>query len=197
MTFEWSIRGKSDERSGRRKGLGVFLDGALLFCALTFGLFIRFGVYESMMVVSGSMEPAMPVGACFLVDHRSSLHGEWQRGDVVLFDTPPGTQWAAGGDYVKRIIALPGDTIELRAGQVILNGRPLAEPYLKETPDPETQRPRQIPPGRYFVMGDNRNDSEDSRYNGTVDDGSIRGKMVLQYWPLADFGVMRRPHYSR
>jgi signal peptidase I len=120
-----------------------------------------------------------------------------ERGDVVVF-TPP----APGEDkpYIKRIIGLPGDTVEVRDEGVFINGQRLDEPYLEGNPTrcrsgiTEFCGPLTVPEGQIFVLGDNRNNSEDSRYFGPVPEGNVIGKAWVTYWPTDMIGVV--PHYD-
>jgi signal peptidase I len=109
-----------------------------------------------------------------------------KRGDIVVFNTPPRALVACGtgGVYVKRLIGLPGDTWEEKNGTVYINGKPLNEPYLDpEFRDHFTIAAKKIPPGQYFMMGDNRSGSCDSRKWGTVPRHDLIGKVVATYWP--------------
>jgi signal peptidase I len=120
-----------------------------------------------------------------------------ERGDVVVF-TPP----APGEDkpYIKRIIGLPGDTVEIRDEGVYINGERLNEPYLDGNPTrcrtgvTQYCGPLTVPDGELFVLGDNRNNSEDSRYFGTVPEGNVIGKAWITYWPSDMIGIV--PHYD-
>jgi signal peptidase I len=109
-----------------------------------------------------------------------------KRGDIVVFETPrqARSQCGAGGTFVKRIIALPGETWELRTGQVFINGKRLQEPYVHEDRrDPDTRPPERIPKNSYFVMGDNRSQSCDSRVWGSLPRANLIGKVFAVYWP--------------
>jgi signal peptidase I len=144
---------------------------------------------------AASMEPtfhcARPAARCegshddrFLTFgfHFSAPH----RGDVVAFKTPPlaAVRCGVGGTFVKRIVALPGETFAERDGFVLIDGKPLAEPYVADANrDRLTIRPVRVPPGRYFLLGDNRVASCDSREWGAVPRGSLIGKVVALYWP--------------
>ena len=109
-----------------------------------------------------------------------------KRGDIVVFNTPPRALLACGtgGVYVKRLIGLPGDVWSERDGYVYINGKRLDEPYIQpEYRDHLTVNPIKIPAGRYFMMGDNRKGSCDSRRWGTVPRKNLIGKVVATYWP--------------
>jgi signal peptidase I len=109
-----------------------------------------------------------------------------KRGDIVVFHTPPlaAARCGEGGVYVKRLIGLPGELWEERGGYVYINGKPLSEPYIKAPRrDSRTIAPIRIPRGRYFMMGDNRVSSCDSRRWGTVPHTNLIGKVIATYWP--------------
>lgn len=111
-----------------------------------------------------------------------------QRGDVIVFEPPN----RPGEDYVKRIIGLPGEQVEIRAGQVYINGIPLAEPF-KPNPGSYTMpNPMVVPEGQVFVLGDNRNNSNDSHNWGTLPMENIVGRAWLSYWPPTEWGVIPR-----
>lgn len=109
-----------------------------------------------------------------------------KRGDIVVFQTPPlaAARCGMGGIYVKRVIGLPGETWAERNGYVYIDGRRLEEPYVQPARrDTETIAPIKIPKGRYFMMGDNRSASCDSRRWGTVPRANLIGKVIAIYWP--------------
>jgi len=109
-----------------------------------------------------------------------------KRGDIVVFKTPPAAQarCGAGGTFVKRLIGLPGDKWEERNGFVYINGKRLDEPYIQsQRRDAFTRQEITIPKGRYFMMGDNRSSSCDSREWGSVPKENLIGKVFAVYWP--------------
>jgi signal peptidase I len=109
-----------------------------------------------------------------------------KRGDIVVFETPARARrdCGAGGTFVKRIIALPGETWEMRSGFVHINGKRLDEPYVQQDRrDDDTRPPERIPKNSYFVMGDNRAQSCDSRVWGALPKANLIGKVFAVYWP--------------
>lgn len=142
-------------------------------------------------VVEGdSMLPTFHTGQYLIISRADYLLGQPERGDVVVFHYP----LAPENDFIKRVIGLPGETVALRAGQLFVDGVALDEPYLREActlvscPDAEWQ----VAPGQYFMMGDNRNESRDSRAFGPVDRAFFVGEVWLRYWPSEAWGVVRR-----
>lgn len=117
------------------------------------------------------------------------LFGTPERGDVVVFEAPT----KANSDFIKRVIGVPGDTIEIKDSVVFVNGEPLVEPYITgRTGCP--CGPWVVKPGTYFVMGDHRSNSSDSRGFGAITEESIVGKALFSYWPLSEVGLA--PNHS-
>jgi signal peptidase I len=139
-------------------------------------------------VFQTSMEPSFHPGQRVVVSKVAYVFGEPKRGDVIVFESPVEPE-----DFIKRIIGLPGDTVEIRNGFVYVDGVALSEPYLAQAPD-YTMAAVTIPDGEYFVLGDNRNFSNDSHTGWLVPTANIRGKAWLSTWPPNDWGVI--PHYA-
>lgn len=113
------------------------------------------------------------------------VFGEPQRGDIVVFRYPKDPS----RDFIKRVIALPGDTVEIRQGKVYVNGQYVDEAYINETAN-YSWSPRKMELGEYFVLGDNRNNSSDSHVWGPVPRDNIIGKAWVSYWPVDSLGLL-------
>jgi signal peptidase I len=138
-----------------------------------------------------SMQPNLHEGEYVIVDKVSYAFRQPERGEIiVLKNAHPGQP-----DLIKRVIGLPGETIEVRGGQAYINGQPLTEPYIAQ-PMASDSPPTQLQDGQYFVMGDNRNNSEDSRRFGARPAGDIVGRAWIIYWPPADWQILSRPTYA-
>jgi signal peptidase I len=147
-------------------------------------------LYQPVKVEGTSMMPALVDQERIFINkflYRFGL-GKVERGDMVVFWYPGDTSKS----YIKRVIGLPGDTVEVVDGAVRVNGRPLEEGYVpEEYRDHQSSGPVLIAPDQYYVMGDHRSSSNDSRAWGTVHKGFIYGKAVFVYWPIAKIGVVR------
>jgi signal peptidase I len=133
-----------------------------------------------------SMLPTLHRGEFVIVSRvEYKLHPP-ERGDVIVFQRPEGMR-------IKRIIGLPGETIEIRQGQVFIDGQFLPETYVKD-PGAYSMEPQTMGPGEYFVLGDNRGNSSDSHNYGPIEFDTIDGKAWLIYWPPQDWELV--PHYS-
>jgi len=137
-------------------------------------------------VQGASMQPGFQDRQFLIVSRLSYLLGQPERGDIIVFHNPS----TLAEDYIKRIIALPGDTVEIRDSLVYVNGAPIDEPYLNEVCDCSDQR-RELGPNEYWVMGDNRNHSRDSREFGPILREHIVGEVLIRYWPPAAWGIIR------
>ncbi len=132
----------------------------------------------SFKVYGSSMLPTIEEGDHIMVSKASYFFGEPQRGDIIVLRSPKNPN----SDLIKRVIALPGDTVEIKDDTVFVNGTALVEPYTLEPPH-YLMLPEDIPNGQYFVLGDNRNNSSDSHRGWTVPRENIVGKAWITYWP--------------
>jgi signal peptidase I len=167
-----------------KAALRDILETALLTLAIFLG--VRLGV-QNFRVEGFSMEPTLHTGQYLLVDKVSYMVGEPQRGDIVVLRFPQDPR----RDFIKRIIALPGEEVEVRSGVVYIDGKPLEEPYIRDKPLYFYGRQR-VPPNQYFVLGDNRNNSHDSHVWDWLPEEYIIGKAWVSYWPVDTWGVL--PH---
>jgi signal peptidase I len=157
----------------------------VLLVAIGVAVGIRTFVVQTFYIPSASMEPTLMVGDRILVDKVSYHLHAVHRGDIVVFATPPGEDAGpAVKDLVKRVIGLPGETISSAGGHVVINGKPLTEPWLVKGTVTVGITPQKIPPGELFVMGDNRSDSQDSRFFGPIHQSLVVGRVVMKIWPV-------------
>ena len=159
--------------------------------SIVFAILVRLFVFQSFYIPSGSMIPSLMIGDRIVVSKISfALEGVHQ-GDMVVFNRPPlDTVDPNIEDLVKRVIGLPGETISSANGHVLINGKVLAEPYLPPGDLTYQIKRQKIPAGDYFLMGDNRGDSYDSRYFGVVPGRLFVGKVVLRFYPFGRFAIL-------
>ena len=147
-------------------------------------------IYQPVKVEGTSMMPALVDQERIFINkflYRFGI-GDIQRGDMVVF-WYPGDQTKS---YIKRVIAVPGDAVEIDSGTVFVNGQQLDEPYVpEEYRDHMSMSPVHVPPDQFFVLGDHRSSSNDSRSWGTVHRRFIYGKAVFVYWPIEKMGILR------
>ena len=155
--------------------------------ALLLSVLIRLFVAEPRFIPSDSMVPTLAVGDRLVVEKVSYRFHSPQPGDIIVFHPPDILQKLFGyGDdqaFIKRIIGTPGDSIRVEAGTVYVNNQPLREPYIAEAPNYGLDGV-QVPEHTYFVMGDNRNNSNDSHVWGFLPDDHIIGRAFFRFWPL-------------
>ncbi len=170
-------------RSGLRNTVEwvVVVVGAVLIALL-----VRNFVVQSYQIPSGSMKETLQEGDRVLVNHLSYRLHDVNRGDVVVFRRPPSAPASPGDpeDLIKRAIGLPGETIQTIDGVVHIDGNPLDEPYLAPgTLTFDIDEPVEVPEGQVFVLGDNRGNSDDSRYIGPIDIDTVEGRAFAIIWP--------------
>ena len=185
----------------RRHMLGCLFEIVeTLVLTLIIFLVIQNFIAQPYKVQQQSMEHTLEPDQYVLVDKLTPRIDDYKRGDIVVFIPP--ADWAEedGTPFIKRVIGIGGDTIEIRDGLVYVNGTMLEEPYIFATnpgdpPSPTTAAQERwvVPPGELFLMGDNRANSADSRSFGPVPLANIIGRAWLRYWPVNVFGILPTP----
>jgi signal peptidase I len=181
------------------KRRSLFDIALVVVVAVTAALAIQAFIVKPYRIPSPSMAATLVNGDRILVNRLSYAFGGIGRGDVIVFHWPKDTKMV----FVKRVIGLPGDVLSLRGGRVFVNGKLLREPYVRQDGGSEEptlsaedlamsdsgspwglERPYKVPNGCYFVMGDNRMESDDSRDWGVVPRAQVIGRVFMRYWPL-------------
>ena len=199
------------EEPSSRRGLGCLLEIVeTLVLTLVIYLLIHNFIAQPFEVEQKSMVPTIESGEYVLIDKITPRFGDYQRGDIVVFQPPPGYE-QGGVPFIKRVIGLPGETVTLENGSVFvtpIGGSPVkvAEPYVvpgidgrpapTQPKDAEATAEWTVPDDEYFVMGDNRPDSQDSRFFGPIERDLIVGRAWVRYFPLDRVGVINRPEYA-
>jgi signal peptidase I len=188
----------------QRPALGCLFEvvETLVLTVLIF-LGIQTFVAQPYKVQQQSMETTLEPDQYVLVDKLTPRWAPYSRGDIIVFEPPESWQSGGGVPFIKRIIGLPGDTVELRGGRVYVNGIKLEEPYIyKDNGVPQTTDPQLggssrwvVPTGELLVMGDHRQDSADSRSFGPIEIAKVVGRAWLRYWPFDTLGVLPRPEH--
>ena len=174
--------------------------GALLIALITRG-----AVAEPRYIPSGSMLPTLKINDRLIIEKLSNYTGSVHRGDILVFYPPMETRshpataltgamrWLGltGEEaYIKRVIGLPGESVEVHDGKVLVNGKALVEPYIQEAPAYDMAAIT-VPPDSLFMMGDNRNNSADSHVWGPLPEANIIGHASFRFWPLNRMGVVK------
>lgn len=164
----------------------------LIAIALCLAILIRTFVVEPRYIPSDSMLPTLHQGDRLVVEKISYHIHPPKFGDIVVFQPPEELQrrgYLKDQAFIKRIIGTPGEIVSIASGKVYVNGQPLQEDYITEPPNLPMEG-RQVPVDQFFVMGDNRNDSNDSRYWGFLPKSDIIGRAVFRFWPFDRFGLI-------
>lgn len=185
LTAKAGPRGRNRQGRGLVRVIGEWV--AIIAVALSVALLVRATVVQAFWIPSTSMTPTLKVGDRLLVDKVSFQVREIHRGEIIVFERPA-TVTEEFKDLIKRVVGLPGDTVEGHDGGVYVNGKHLAEPYLPAGLTTKDFPPQQVPIDNYFVMGDNREVSWDSRYWGTVERKLVVGKAMVRVWPPTQIG---------
>jgi signal peptidase I len=162
----------------------------ILLLALGLAFLIRTFVAEPRYIPSESMLPTLEIGDRLIVEKLSYYSHPPHRGDIVVFAPPPQLQeqgYQEDQAFIKRVIGLPGDSISVQNGRVFVNQQLLTETYIAEAPN-YSMLSMVVPPDRLFMMGDNRNNSNDSHVWGFLPKANIVGHACFRFWPLERFG---------
>ncbi len=182
---------KPEQEMSTPKSENIWLEGLkTIGLSIVLALGIRTFVAEARYIPSGSMLPTLQINDRLIVDKVSYRFESPQRGDVVVFNpTDELLRQNFKDAFIKRVIGLPGETIEVLNGRVYVNGKALNEDYVADRPDYQWG-PQTVPQGSYLVLGDNRNQSYDSHYWGFVPREKIIGRAVVRFWPLDRIGTI-------
>lgn len=197
------------QKKARRKPLSFLRElPGLIIIAFLLALLIKSFLVQAFYIPSQSMEPTLEVGDRVLVNKVVLRFRDPHRGEVIVFENPQAVEpdrnplsafwnWFTEGlgfasnpekDFIKRVIGLPGETIEVNRGKVFINSKPIDEPYLHSQEDLSDFGPFKVPPGQFFMMGDNRANSQDSRSTlGPIPKDKIVGKAFIVLWPPSRF----------
>jgi signal peptidase I len=182
---------RAEEESSSGSGFWRFFRDVLETLVLAIFLFLAINAVSARIRVDGSsMVPTLSDGQFVMVNKLAYRLGGPSHGDVVVFHYPRDPEQ----EYIKRIIGLPGDTVEMMGGHVYVNGQIIEEPYIAA--DARNTGEWQVPGDHVFVLGDNRNNSQDSRNFGTVSMSEMIGKAIFIYWPPTDWGLITNPEYA-
>ena len=162
----------------------------IVLIAFALSWVLRTYVIEPRKVPSGSMLPTIQLQDRIIVDKFFFKYFDHIRhGDIIVFHPPPSAH--ATDDFIKRVVGLPGDKLEIRNHTTYVNGQPIYEPYVLDKSKNDFE-PIVIPADTVFVMGDNRNNSADSRVWGFLPSQNITARTLFRYWPIDQFGALAR-----
>ena len=159
--------------------------------SIILALGIRQFVAEARFIPSGSMKPTLQIDDRLVVEKISYRFNPPKRGDIIVFQAPQAALDEVGSTtndaYIKRVIGLPGETLEVKSGKVMINGEVLEENYIQAPPN-YTWGPEVVPEGEYLVLGDNRNSSSDGHVWGFLPRERIIGRAIIRFWPPTRIG---------
>lgn len=185
----------------QRRALGCLFEIVeTLVLTLVIFLVIQTFIAQPYRVEQQSMERTLEPDQYVLVDKLTPRFDAYKRGDIVVFNPPPDWVQQPGTPFIKRVIGIGGDTVEVRDGKVLVNGVGLHEPYVFQADgEPQSTETSNDPPtwliptGELFVMGDHRASSSDSRTFGPIEVTDVIGRAWLRYWPFPSFGILQTP----
>ncbi|HLA81509.1 MAG TPA: signal peptidase I [Thermoleophilia bacterium] len=177
--------GQQEKIAKKRGTLGVVLEiVAIVVAAFAIAMLVQAFLFKPFTVHQVSMQPTLQEGDRILINRLIYHFHDPRSGDVIVFHSP----MIEGEDLVKRVVAVAGDRVSVHDGALYVNGARKDEPYLLEQRFSGSHPDTVIPPGQVFVMGDNRNNSGDSRLFGPIDIDSIIGSAFVIYWPIGHWG---------
>ena len=188
-----AARRKKAKSSRKKQGYEWLI---LVAASLAVALVVRGFLIQAFYIPSESMVPTLVKNDRVLVNKLSYKLHDVHRGDIVVFKAPPGAATAQVKDLIKRVVGLPGETIEGRNGNIYISkvgeaqAKPLDEPYLPPDVRSRDFPPEKIPPDKIYVLGDNRQDSRDSTFFHAIDESAIVGRAFVKIWPLNDLGLL-------
>jgi signal peptidase I len=174
---------------GRGVGRTVFEWVGLVVLALVIALLIKTFLFQAFYIPSESMVPTLKIHDRVLVNKLSYKLHPVHRGDIVVFKAPPHADPGID-DLVKRVIGLPGDTVGAHGGHIFINGTRLPETYLPDGVTTQAFGPKHVGKDEFWVMGDNRGNSKDSRSFGVIEKSQIVGRVFLRIWPITRINIM-------
>jgi len=178
------------EKQGGPRGVRIAAEWiGLVVLALVIELLIKTFLFQAFFIPSESMVPTLRVHDRVLVNKLSYKLHPVHRGDIVVFKAPEGSDPGID-DLVKRVIGLPGETVSATNGHVDIDGKELPEPYLPKGTITTSFSAVRLPPDHYWVMGDNRGNSKDSRVFGAITKKNIVGRVFFRIWPFSRLGFM-------
>jgi signal peptidase I len=184
-----AMRGRNRFEKGKSSAVKEW--SAIVVIALLVAFLVRTFVVQAFWIPSASMFPTLKIGDRLLVEKITPSVRDIHRREIIVFERPEGVDPKIK-DLIKRVIGLPGDSVEGRDHKVFINGVALTEPYLPKdvVPTADDFGPVRVPIDSYFVMGDNRANSYDSRSWGTVARHQVVGRAVIRIWPIGSFGSL-------
>ncbi len=187
MEEKMDISGPQKPDQGKKQSMlvGEILESVAI--AVILAVIIRFFLFQPFYIPSGSMEPTLKPGDRIIVNKITYRFSTPERGDIMVFKYPRDPE----RDFIKRVVGLPGENIEIKDSIVYINKKQAPQPFLAPGISFANFGPVKIPEGNYFMMGDNRNNSEDSRVWGTLPGENIVGKAMFKYWPLNRIGSVK------